>query len=107
MKIYYVVKKQVEGKEGFFFYENEPKRLQVHCTYDDKEFTELVCSFDPYGCYSDKVAKALLNRKYYIYMDGLMKILRKYVPTKKEIDEVKLQKEMANLFLPPKGYKLV
>lgn len=101
MKMYYVVKKQVEGKEGFFFYENKPKRLPVHCTYDDKEFTELVCSFDSYGCYIKRTANKLLSRKYYITFEGSQMVMKKHITAKeKPINVQALQKEMGRLFLP-------
>ena len=96
----YVVKKIVHDDiEGFFFYTEKPKRLKVHCTYDKVEFTDLICSLDPYGCYDDRVEKMLLTRKAFIAFNkqGQM-VFKKYNPH--YINTYNLSKEMGRLFLP-------
>ena len=97
MKTIYFFKKE----NGFYFYKNEPKRLKVHCTYTDKEFIELVCSFDAYGCYIESTANKLLSHKYYITFEGSQMVMKKHITAKeKPINVQALQKEMGRLFLP-------
>lgn len=96
MKTVYVVEKIINGEKGYFFYENEPKRLNVHCTYTDKELEELICSFDSHGCYNPKIEKQLLTRKSYIvFRDNIMTMV-KYT---RNIDK-DLSRQMGKMFLP-------
>lgn len=100
MKEYYVVKKSVNGEDGFFFYENKPKRLKYQ-VWDKWDFEDMICSFSAYGDYNEQTEKKLLSRKYYICYNNGLRTMKKYEPKRQD----NLQKEMGKLFLPPVGFR--